>query len=202
MNGMIKNADKLLQSYISYTDEQLLSSLRDGSECALAELYDRYAPALVKTAAAQLDLQAAEEIVQDIFLNLWRIRSTLDIQNPEAYLRQSLKNRVINFALRHKHPRFFELSNVISASVEPADDRIRQKDMDRLIALWIQALPEKRKQVFIKHYVNRFSTSQIAYEMNVSEKTVQNNLSLCLNYIRARLKYFLLTIFVIVRLLS
>ncbi len=53
-------------------DEDLIRALADGSEAALRPLYARYAPLVFGLAAQTLDRATAEEIVQDVFLALWR----------------------------------------------------------------------------------------------------------------------------------
>lgn len=162
--------------------------MKDSDELAFATLYDRYAPVLLQKASKQLsNLQAAEEIIHDVFLNTWNLRKTADIQNIEAYLRQSLKYRIINYVVRKKHPAFFSLFETISGSPYLADEQVREKELTRLIISLIEALPEKRKQVFARHYLQQQTTREIASDLHLSEKTVQNQISLGLNYLRARL---------------
>lgn len=177
-----------MRDYSGYTDEQLLSRMKDSDELAFATLYDRYAPVLLQKASKQLsNLQAAEEIIHDVFLNTWNLRKTADIQNIEAYLRQSLKYRIINYVVRKKEPAFFSLFETISGSPYLADQQVREKELSRLIIALIEALPEKRRQVFARHYLQHQSTHEIARDLRLSEKTVQNQISLGLNYLRARL---------------
>ena len=181
--------------YSSYSDDQLIFLLKESNQAAFEVLYERYAPQLLKTAIRQLnEKQSAEEIVHDIFLSLWQIRETSDIINPEAYLKQSLKNRIINYILRTKQPAFFELFETIISSPYLPDEAIRQKDIVKLIESWIEVLPEKRKQIFIRRYFDQCSTQEISTEMSLAEKTIQNHLSLSLNYLRKRFSHLLTTI--------
>ncbi len=83
--------------------------LRTGEEGAFTEIYNRYWQILFNVAANKSNsLAEAEELVQDIFLDIWKRRETIDItSNLRAYLAVALKYRVINLlARRQKKIRF------------------------------------------------------------------------------------------------
>jgi RNA polymerase sigma-70 factor (ECF subfamily) len=103
---------------------------------------------------------------------------------------------VINFVNREKAPAFFDLidsltNDEMTHSPYEADFSLLAKDMEELIEAWIEVLPESRRQIFVRHYFQQLSAQEIAQEMNLSPKTVQNQLSLSLQYLRSRFGHLL-----------
>lgn len=68
-----------------------------------------------------------------------------------------------------------------------ADELLLDKEARILVEQFIDALPVKRRAIFIKHYIDELSTAQIALELNVSQKTVQNQLGTASFALRLRL---------------
>ncbi len=74
--------------------------------------------------------------------------------------------------------------SVISSS---ADEALYYKELKQLIDLWIETLPPKRKEIFILHYRDNLSTSSIAEKLQLSQKTVQNQLGIIFKDLRGNL---------------
>src|SRR3954468_18053404 len=69
---------RLVRPYADFSDEELMGELAAGRQEALAPLHGRYAALIFNLAAQTLDRAAAEEIVQDVFLAVWRKADTFD----------------------------------------------------------------------------------------------------------------------------
>ncbi|MBC9933022.1 RNA polymerase sigma factor [Chitinophaga qingshengii] len=174
--------------YDVYTDEQLIALLKESDEAAFSEIYDRYRQRLYRSASRKLAApEQAEEIVQDVFLDIWKRREQLEIRHLPAYLEQAVRFRLINFVTRQKIPAFFDLFDTVLFSPYEADQLLKQKDLVNLIKAWIDVLPKNQRHIFIQHYLQELSVKEIAHAMALSPKTVQNNLSLSLQYLRTRL---------------
>ena len=94
----------------NHNDEILIARLKEGDESAFANLYDKYAPIVRATAYSKLNsIQCAQEIVQDIFLDLWERRSSLNISCLPGYLSVAVKYKVINYI--HKQVRVRKHTN-------------------------------------------------------------------------------------------
>ncbi|MBN9384048.1 MAG: sigma-70 family RNA polymerase sigma factor [Chitinophagaceae bacterium] len=178
--------------YTSYTDLQLLQSLRQSDEGAFTELYNRYWERLYRSAYRKLtDKEQAKEIVHDVLVDIWRRREDLSIEYLPAYLEKAVRFRTINYISRHQAPAFFDLFETALRSPFEADSQINMQEFMRLLEAWIELLPEKRRRIFIKYYFENLSAREIAREMDLPLKTVQNNISLALQYLRNRFSHLL-----------
>src|SRR5258708_29149835 len=86
-------------------DDRLVELLRSGNDAAFTEIYNLYWKKLFTVAANKLnhDLKLAEELVQDIFLDLWRRRETLEIKTSlSLYLAAAMKYKIIEASLKKK----------------------------------------------------------------------------------------------------
>ena len=85
-----------------HSDEELLLMLQSGEHHAFREIYKRYWDKLLYLAGKKLaDLSEAESIVQDVFVDLWQRRETLEIREQLAgYLVVAVRYRILNFLAR------------------------------------------------------------------------------------------------------
>jgi RNA polymerase sigma factor (sigma-70 family) len=163
-----------------------------GSEQAFSTLYKRYWEKAYLTAGKKLnDKELAKEIVHDIFLDLWKRRQELVITHFPAYLNKAVNYRIINALVQKRDTFFFDLLENPQASFYEADLGIREKELIDLVSSWIEVLPEKRREIFVKHYFHHLTTEEIADSLQISRKTVQNQLSLSIQYLRAHYGHLL-----------
>ncbi len=113
------------------SDLALVAAIRSGDEAAMAALYDRYSSIVYAVALRVLqDTGAAEDVLQDIFMQLWRKPAAFDASrgNMAAWLAVISRNRAID-ALRRRRPEN-DIDNVV-VSVEP--DLASDADRSRAI---------------------------------------------------------------------
>jgi len=176
----------------AHTDQELLGQMVNGSEQAFSALYKRYWEKAFVTACKKLnDKELAKEIIHDIFLDLWKRRQELVITHFPAYFNKAVNYRIINALIQKKDNFFFDLLENPRQSFYEADLAIREKELIELVSSWIEALPEKRREIFVKHYFHHLTTDEIANSMQISRKTVQNQLSLSIQYLRAHYGHLL-----------
>lgn len=182
-----------MQSFTSYDDRRLVSLINEGEEGALTTLYQRYWKQLYHSVFQRLkNHEQAQDIVQDVFTDLWHRRGQVVIDNIGGYLQTACKFQVYKLVARKKTgPAFFELFEAVSGGSYDAEEKIRQKDLLELVAKWIETLPEKRRMIFTLHYVNGLSTQEIADKLNLSPKTVRNQLGNSLESFRTELSRYL-----------
>lgn len=144
----------------------------------------------------------AENIVQDVFLELWQRQSILDYSvNVEALLISSVKNRCIDF-LRHKivvsrandriqseYEYSFRLKLQSLEILEP--EQFQEKDLEKMIMDAINSLPEKCREIFIKSKIHNRKQKEIAEEMNLSINTVESQIAIAYKKLRRELKHLL-----------
>ncbi|WP_442794705.1 RNA polymerase sigma-70 factor [Pelobium manganitolerans] len=144
------------------------------------------------------DLAIAENIVQDVFCRFWEKRHQLGIQlSVQAYLRRAVINESLNYL---KKEQALAKRNEVYA-MEKMDERnstedlLFAKDAQQQINLAINSLPPACKQVFLLSRFEKLSYKQIAETLNISVKTVENQVSKALKILRGQLILIFLYIF-------
>lgn len=171
-----------------YTDKALLERLSKGDGIAYEAIYRRYVHALYAAALKRLnDRQQAEDLVQDIFFRIWKKKEQMaKVGYLPAYLHTAVRYEVLKRMTRHKAPLcFFEPFESVLMESDNPENRLMAKDLLDLIYKYAAILPEKRRQIFLLHLTYRLSTREIAEELKISQKTVQNQLGTALNGLRA-----------------
>jgi RNA polymerase sigma-70 factor (ECF subfamily) len=172
-------------------DKQLIQSLQQGHSWAMRRIFEQYYPE-VRLSVLRLvnDAGVAEDLAQDLFLHLWNNREHMVITaSIDAYLRKAATNRALNY-LRDKR-RFDDM--------EPEEDQILSNEPDeiqRLEGLELQvaidkaidALPARCRLVFVLSRFEDMKYAEIADELGISVKTVENQMSKALRNLRVALK--------------
>jgi RNA polymerase sigma-70 factor (family 1) len=183
--------------YTTHSDAQLLSLLKDGEHEAFTELYNRYWKRLFAVAANQLDHPAeAEELVQDLFLDLWNRRQDLMITSSlSSYLSVSVNYKVINRMARRHRERIY-LSNL---AADPMDHSLEEwlsfAELNERLERVLSELPEKCKLVFTLSRTKGLTRRQISRELGIAEKTVESHLTRALRQLRSSLSALLVSLF-------
>lgn len=168
-----------MDAFVTYSDEQLLYFLCEkDDERALVEIYRRYWKTLYNQAFKRLKQpEPSEEIVQDVFIDLWTHRKERNIVNLRAYLQTSVRYQVFMIYNRNKNSPAFEepLEHLISIPPE-ADSQFFLNELTTAIHDWLEDQPEKRREIFRLRFLENQSTKEIAEELSISQKTVQNQL--------------------------
>lgn len=182
------------------TDQQLLALLKEGDEVAFTELYDRYWKRLFITAANKLsNLWVAEELVQDIFSDLWARKATVEITGElQHYLAVALKYQVINYQVKQKREKAYQQA---AAYHQPqADDSTERylefEELRKNLAVLVKQLPSRCQITYKLSREEGLSHKQIAHELSISEKAVEHNLHRAKKTLKAGLND-LLTLFFI-----
>lgn len=175
-----------------HTEKELFARIAQGDEQAYKAVFDHHFLKLVTYASRILSSDLwAEEVVQDVFLKLWNIRSTLNtIENPGAFLNRMVLNRVRDqlkrqqreIRLQHYLYRMAENSGV-HATRDHFDYRMGEKLFTNAVA----GLPKQRAAIFKMRHEQGLTYDEIGRELNISKFTVRNQLHLALQYIRAYL---------------
>ncbi len=161
-----------------HTDPELVLLLQQGVEEAFDEIYRRYWKSLFNEAHKRLKESAfAEEVVQDVFVDLWVNRSSRNIVQLYPYLRTAVRYQVFMLYKKHrKMPCFEEPLEHMSFSHDKADSHFFLKELLDGIQAWLTQQPEKRREIFRLRYLEQLSTREIAEELDITQKTVQNQL--------------------------
>jgi RNA polymerase sigma-70 factor (ECF subfamily) len=168
----------------------LLERLRTGDDAAFDEIFRTWYASLVRIAEGLLSSRAvAEEIVQDVMLELWRRRENLAPgSSPQAYLFQSTRNRALNH-IRHEHvQRRGEPHVMAAASVHAsAHAELVEEEIEVALREAIRDLPQRTRDVFELSRVQGLKYSEIAEALGISVKTVEAQMGRALRALRVRL---------------
>ncbi|MFT5999023.1 MAG: RNA polymerase sigma-70 factor (family 1) [Neolewinella sp.] len=179
------------------TDQDLFIQLRAGESTALDELFRRYYVDLCRTAVRFVnDEQEAEDIVQNLFVSLWEKRAgDMDELGAVApYLRRAVRNRSLNYLRDRKRIPVddTEVPETLAAK-ELADDELTQDELRDRIHKAIDTLPERCRLVFVMNKLEEMSHKEIAEALEISPKTVENQMTRAYRFLRKWLSLMLLT---------
>ncbi len=167
---------------------QILQALRNGETYAFDYLFEKYSKALYHFSLKLLkSSEKAEEIVQNVYLKIWEKRSGID---PYQLFRSYLFTIALNdirkaFLEKAKENQFKEVlyDNLVS-SEQDNNEGINFAYYLRILDEQIKLLPEKRKEIFLMHYKEGLTVTEIAGFLNISCKTAENQLTVALKSIR------------------
>jgi len=178
----------------SEKDFYLFDLLKQGDEEAFSKIYKIYWPELYNAAYKRLpEKEKCQDVIQNVFADLWNRKAELDLVKPLAYLHTAVRFQVLKHI--QKSSKNNSLSEVFEQKlISPlqTDGELLEKEVRELIELFIKALPEKRRKIFLLHYFEGLSTTKISVELNVSQKTVQNQLTTATHALKFRLTHMLL----------
>ncbi|WP_230383900.1 RNA polymerase sigma factor [Pedobacter endophyticus] len=169
----------------------LFDLLKQGDEAAFDKIYRLYWIDLYNAAYRRLpEKEKCQDIIQNVFADLWNRRTTLDLQNPLAYLHTAVRFQVLKHIARSPKGSFFAdyFENQLISPLQ-ADGELLEREAKGVIELFIKALPEKRRRIFLLHYYEGLSTAKISVALNVSQKTVQNQLTTATHALKFRLTH-------------
>ena len=167
-------------------DRELARRIRDGDHQAFKQFFDRYHATLMGYLQRKgLTGEAAQDIVQNAFIWVWDHRETIEPQKSlRALLFRIGYTRMLNFHRDHaKFERHEELSTLTASRAgSPEYSMIREKLMEAMAAL-----PERRRAVFELCFLEEMTYRETAEALEISVKTVENQMSHALKAVRAAL---------------
>lgn len=180
-----------MSKFSAYKEEALLSSLRRQEEWAFDEIYRRYWKKLYLAAFRRIgSSEICEELIQDVFTGLWTNCKTTTIRNLPAYLFTATKYKVIN----HIHKELVrKASNQTRARAEvdnSTEEEILLDDLSTALKAEVGKLPTRCQMIYRLSHENNLSIKQVASQLGISEKTVENQLTKALKVLRLNLKHF------------
>ncbi|MDL2265949.1 RNA polymerase sigma-70 factor [Parabacteroides sp. OttesenSCG-928-G21] len=128
-------------------------------------------------------LDDAEDIVQQAFADVWaKNKDNQTIINLKAYLYQTVRNRSLSFIAESPHLRCAESLEDIEDISE--DEKMLRAERDARLWTAIDKLPSERRKIFLLSKRDGLKYQEIAEELNISVKTVENQMSKALKTLR------------------
>lgn len=170
------------------SDIILINRLRSGDESALTELYNKFWQSLFVSSYNVLkDKELCEDIIQDIFMNIWHNREKLEINiSLKGYMYACARYQVFNQFKKNKdkiHVELFEDLDKRFQYSTPETQLMHEELLDQINSI-VQALPEKCQLVYKLSREEQLSHKEIAERLDISTKTVENHITKALHVIR------------------
>lgn len=170
------------------TEKEVVEALRTGSVIAFEKLFERYSQKLYRFSLSYLKAEEeAEDVVQEVFLSLWKNRSRLKTETSfQSYLFTIAFHAILkNFNKQAKRKKFqLDLFEMLAAESATLEDQINFELLLSKLNQLIEQLPLRRKEIFLKRKKEGKSIQMIAHEMGISEKTVENQITEAMNSLR------------------
>ena len=178
-------------------DKDILKQIREGNESAFEAVFNEYYESLAYFALKYVgNAQAAEDIVQELFVKIWANRQTLHVeQSLGAYLYGAVKNACFNYLKSQKIRSEYASKQIQTSESETfIPNEIDAADLNVLIETAIFSMPGERQKIFRMSRVEGLKYAEIAEKQGISIKTVEAQMGKALQYMRSMLKDFLILI--------
>jgi len=182
-------------SEITPSDEILLNMLKAGDLDAFNTLFERYWEKLFSTVFSVCpDKEVCSEIVHDIFLNLWLKREKLQIEYFKGYITASARYQVYRHvkSIKRKSIEYREeldFGNLVS--VNDGENNIRYRELEKKVEEELEVLPGRCREIFTLSRIQQLTNDEIAAQLDISKRTVENQLTHALRHLRLSIRHFL-----------
>ncbi len=135
------------------------------------------------------DKMTSEDLVQNLFVQLWQDGKLAEVQHPERYLMRATKFKCIDYLRTSKNRQFVDLEEVArTLTQEEMDSTIEEADILPMLHYFASKLPPKTRAVFLLSREEELSYKEIAARLDISVKTVEGQMGRALRQMRVLLK--------------
>ncbi|MEI6950461.1 RNA polymerase sigma-70 factor [Paraflavisolibacter sp. H34] len=176
--------------YAALDDKRLLELLQEENERAYGELYRRYWEKIYSQALAWLKSpEAAQDIVQDVFLKIWTHKETLlQVREFRPYLLVSARNLIISSLRTNVFHAYLDPEAPLEEEVLLPEKQLSFKESVQLLHQAIEQLPPQQQRAYQLSRQQGMRYEDIAREMQISKLTVRVHISKAINFIRKYLE--------------
>jgi len=172
-------------------DHELISKIKKGDNQAFKLLFEKYYPGLYNFGMSILhDEDEVRNLIQDIFLQLWEKKKKLDVGSVKSYLFSTLNNKSLNIIrhlkIVHSYQKDLGRGDELVVKESDAHNPFIREAIDKAI----KQLPTKAHKCFVLTQVEGKSIKETAKILDISDKTVENQLSRSRKTLRKKLKRF------------
>jgi len=178
------------------SDAELWDSIKKDDCRAFTMLFKRYWLLLYTTALHYTkDEQLAEEVVHDLFVTLWNRRQQLQIADFRSYLKAAARYEVLHQLKKRKAQLTFfgylpETSE--GAALNNGEEHIRHQELENGLFQQLLKLPDRCREIFLLSRKEQLTNAEIAIHLGISKRSVENQLTTALKFLRSNMKNFVL----------
>lgn len=172
-------------------DRQLLKRISAGEEPAFQTLFEKYYRYLcIASFKICGDEHKAKDVVQEVFLDLWRKKETLNIHTSvQAFIKKAVVFKSIDY-IRAQRLQFEDLPES-QETHGGAQEKLELAELKKLIHDTAAQLPERCRVVFFMSRFEKMSHKEIANHLDISPKTVENQITKALKTLRSTIQPYL-----------
>jgi len=179
----------------------IFEKMVEGDPKALRFFFDKYYEDLCHFINTYIHNHSiAEEIVQDIFIYFWENKGNLNISySVKSYLYQSTKNRSLNFIRDEKRRSKIHETILSESTIEstPNDSYLDSAQLKQIINTSIQSLPPRCREIYSLCKEEHLTYKEVSEKMGISQKTVENQMGISLQKLKASLLPYYDKIFIL-----
>ncbi|RUA15645.1 MAG: RNA polymerase sigma-70 factor [Flavobacteriia bacterium] len=170
------------------TPEKLAKMINQSDRNAFNSLFGMlWEPMYIYASSLVMNDSTAKDLVQEVWIDYWQRRETIEVQNIKSYLFKAIRYKCYN-ALRDM--KFNKIQIEVAHSVY-IDSEVEMEadlaDLSKRIDETISGLPKRCQEVFILSRVNHINNKEIAEKLNISQRSVENQISFALRKLRKEL---------------
>jgi RNA polymerase sigma-70 factor (ECF subfamily) len=177
------------QSSSKKTD--LAERIRCGDQAAFESMFHHYYSRLCVFSNSYVkSLDISRDVVQEVFIKIWDNRESFHIsQSLKAYLYMAVRNQSLNFLQQKKQKQRLEerLKKQQDLSDSIKKEELNTEELTEKIWKLVDKLPERRRTIFILYRKHGLSYTEIAEVMDITRKTVENQMGKSLKFLREHL---------------
>ncbi|WP_316812188.1 RNA polymerase sigma-70 factor [Pedobacter heparinus] len=175
-----------MDNYKGFTDEQLISLLKEQDHAAFAEIHRRYFKELYRSASNVLnDTDACMDIIQDVFTWFWEHRAQHSMQSIKGYLLMAIKYQAANYIRKGKIRENFMLNQSEQLAIN--EESLELQELQAIVDAFAKELPDKSRLIFKMSKEQHLSNKEIAARLGITEKTVSGMLARALKKLKGEL---------------
>ena len=183
----------------SMSDAELWRLILKDNHHAFTILFKRHWLRLYKASLRYIkDTEACEEVIHDLFLNIWRRRKYLTIINFESYLKAAARYQVYNYLKKHRAVALEFRENISDEDggyeLNSGHEEISYKDLEDQLSQHLRSLPERCQEIFYLSRKQQLNNNEIAERLGISKRTVENQITCALRCIRFNMKNIVVSI--------
>lgn len=178
----------------THQDNSLFEKVKQGHRDAFETLFrENYSHLCAYANTFVRDVHASQDLVQEFLFHIWLKREEITIDVPlRAYLFRSVHNRCLNLLKhnkikdKHRDDSLKQYREEVYENTDSETNELHQK-----IRQTIDKLPPERRKIFIMHRYDELKYKEIAEKLDISIKTVENQIGKALSFLRDELKNYL-----------
>ncbi|NSL86590.1 RNA polymerase sigma-70 factor [Chitinophaga solisilvae] len=169
------------------SNEEIVKGIRNRSKEVFEAVFKQFAPSMYNIAYRYVkDEDDANDMVQDVFLNLWKGAENLDERAPvNHYLARATVNTCLNRIKKEQRKEGYVKEQLVTAShADNTPSQLEHKELEAQYRSALEKLPEQCRRVFEMSRLKGLSPAEIAEQLNISINTVYAHLTTALKKLR------------------